>query len=282
MRISTQQMYNNSLSGIQNYQQTINNIQEEISNNKKNDLSPYEKNQVMNETVNISKNSQYMSNIDFLYSKKVTDDTNLDSMGNILMKIKDLAIEFKNQTNNSNDLTAANENYQELKKEFTNILNQKNSNGNYIYSGTTNIQPFTDIYTYNGNQEVNQVMIDDRQSVETNIPGNLIVDNTLNQNFKDLDSFFNGSNKNISIDTLQSSINHISLLRTKLGGQMNTLTNQQSLLENNNINSKNTIENIQGIDYAEEITNLNKSQIALQAMYKISSSINQTNLFNFL
>lgn len=35
MRISTQQMYNNSLSGIQNYQQTINNIQEEISNNKK-------------------------------------------------------------------------------------------------------------------------------------------------------------------------------------------------------------------------------------------------------
>lgn len=282
MRISTQQMYDNSLSGIQGYQQTINNIQQEMSNNRKSNLSSYETVKVMNETVNISKNSQYMSNIDYLQSKKSTDDTNLESMGNILMKIKDLTIQFKNQTNNSNDLAAGNQNYQELKKEFTNLLNQKNSNGNYIYSGTNNVQPFTDVYTYNGNQEINQVMIDDKQTMETGIPGNLIVDNTLNQNFKDLDNFFSGSSKNISIDNLQSSVDNISLLRTKVGGQMNALTNQKNLLEDKNINSKNTIENIQGIDYAEEITNLSKNQVALQAMYKISSSINQTNLFNYL
>ena len=282
MRISTQQMYSNSLSGIQNYQQSINKVQEEISNNKKSDLSPYEKSQVMNETVEISKNSQYMSNIDFLQSKKETDDTNLESVNNILMKIKDLVTQFKNGSNNQSDLAAGNEIYQELKNGLVNLLNQKNSNGNYIYSGTTNVKPFNDIYSYNGNQEINQIMIDDGETIELNIPGEKIVDKTFIKNFQDLDNFFSGTSKTISIDNLQSSINNISLLRTKLGGQLNRLTNKQDALDNSNTNSKNIVENIQGIDYAEEITTLNKNQVALQAMYKIASSINQTNLFNFL
>ena len=275
-------MYSNSLSGIQNYQQSINKVQEEISNNKKSDLSPYEKSQVMNETVEISKNSQYMSNIDFLQSKKETDDTNLESVNNILMKIKDLVTQFKNGSNNQSDLAAGNEIYQELKNGLVNLLNQKNSNGNYIYSGTTNVKPFNDIYSYNGNQEINQIMIDDGETIELNIPGEKIVDKTFIKNFQDLDNFFSGTSKTISIDNLQSSINNISLLRTKLGGQLNRLTNKQDALDNSNTNSKNIVENIQGIDYAEEITTLNKNQVALQAMYKIASSINQTNLFNFL
>lgn len=282
MRISTQQMYFNNLYGIQNYQQNINKLQEELSNNKKNDLSPYEKVQVMTENIEISKNSQYMSNIDFLQSKKETDDTNLDSINNILMKIKDLVTQFKNGSYNSNDLVSGKESYQELKNGVVNLLNQKNSNGNYIYSGTTNVLPFSDIYTYNGNQEINEVIIDDKETMELNIPGQKIIDNKLLQNFKDLDNFFNGTFKTISIDNLQDSINNISLLRTKIGEQLNRLTEKQNDIDVSNINSKKLIENIQGIDYAEEIMNLNKNQIALQAMYKISSSINQTNLFNFL
>lgn len=275
-------MYNNSLYGIQSYQQNINKIQEELSNNKKTDLTPYEKVKVITEDVEISKNSQYMSNIDFLQAKKETDDTNLDSINNVLMKIKDLVTQFKNGTNNSSDLVAGNESYQELKNGLVNLLNQKNSNGDYVYSGTTNKLPFTDIYTYNGNQEINEIMIDDKETMELNIPGQKIVDNKLLQNFKELDNFFNGTSNSISIDNLQESINNISLLRTKLGGQLNRLTEKQNYLDVSNINSKKLIENIQGIDYAEEITNLNKNQIALQAMYKISSTINQTNLFNFL
>lgn len=282
MRISTQQMYFNNLYGIQNYQQNINKLQEELSNNKKNDLSPYEKVQVMTENIEISKNSQYMSNIDFLQSKKETDDTNLDSINNILMKIKDLVTQFKNGSYNSTDLVSGKESYQELKNGVVNLLNQKNSNGNYIYSGTTNVLPFSDIYTYNGNQEINEVIIDDKETMELNIPGQKIIDNKLLQNFKDLDNFFYGTFKTISIDNLQDSINNISLLRTKIGGQLNRLTEKQNDIDVSNINSKKLIENIQGIDYAEEIMNLNKNQIALQAMYKISSSINQTNLFNFL
>ena len=138
MRISTQQMYNNNLYGIQNYQQNINKIQEELSNNKKNDLSPYEKVQVMTENIEISKNSQCMSNIDFLQSKKETDDTNLDSINNILMKIKDLVTQFKNGSYNSTDLVSGKESYQELKNGVVNLLNQKNIIGNNIYQGTKN------------------------------------------------------------------------------------------------------------------------------------------------
>jgi flagellar hook-associated protein 3 FlgL len=190
MRISTQQIYNNNLYGIQSYQQNINKIQEELSNNKKTDLTPYEKVKVITEDVEISKNSQYMSNIDFLQAKKETDDTNLDSINNVLMKIKDLVTQFKNGTNNSSDLVAGNESYQELKNGLVNLLNQKNSNGDYVYSGTTNKLPFTDIYTYNGNQEINEIMIDDKETMELNIPGQKIVDNKLLQNFKELDNFY--------------------------------------------------------------------------------------------
>lgn len=282
MRISSGQMYDSVLNGIKKYQVESNQIQKDIANGYRSDISTVDKIKVMNDNVTISKNAQYISTIDNLNVKYNKNDTDLDNINNSLMKIKDLITQGLNSTNTTSDLNNIKEQYNSLKNNIENILNQKNEIGNYIYSGTTDVKPFTSLLSYNGNNQKNQVYISDNQLIDTNIAGSEIINANGQSTINSIDTMFqNGSLNASALDDLQSMIDNVSLVRTKVGSQLNVIDNSKSYYEKDTLNLQEEIENLQGIDYASSITKLNQNQNNLQALYKIQASNNKS-LFDYM
>ena len=202
-----------------------------------------------------------------------TAEGGLATVGNMLQRMRELAVQAVNSTNQSGDLSAMDKEYQQLANEIGRTLKDTQFNGVSILQMTADAATFqvgansTQVITIGSadlnatggaNTALGAVMID-----ATNTGGNAalnIADNTANS---------------AQIDALDAAIQAVNEQRASLGAVQsrfdNTISNLQSSVENQTAAKG----RIKDADFATESANLSRSQILSQASTAMIAQANQ-------
>lgn len=167
MRISTIQAYNNSVGGLQRNYGSVTRTQEQISTGKR-ILTPADDPVASVRLLQLSQeqslNDQYKSNITAAKNNLTTEESILDSVGNVIQRIREIAVEAGNGARDDSDRKALATELGQREDELLNLLNSKDASGKYLFSGSQgDQQPFVrnadGTYSYQGDESQRQVQI---------------------------------------------------------------------------------------------------------------------------
>jgi flagellar hook-associated protein 3 FlgL len=87
---------------------------------------------------------------------------------------------------------------------------------------------------------------------------------------------------NSAINNIDQALNQTSNVRATVGGRINSITTQQSVATSQQTQLKQSISNLQGLDYAQAITTLDQQNVTLSAALQAYSLTQGLSLFKFL
>jgi flagellar hook-associated protein 3 FlgL len=208
----------------------------------------------------------------------------------------------------NNDSTGLMEAVQSVFDQASQILNAKDSNGNYLFGGEKdNVPPFnvtslsqlagladvSDAFS-NGTQK-KSVMVADGQPVQIGVLAS-DVGTQLMQTLKDIATFNAGTDGNMSgvltgtqatflsneVPVSSAASSSLNLVTASNGIVYNRLTDAADQQDAMSTLYKGFVSNIEDVDMGTAITQLNQNQTALQAALQVTAQLGQISLLNYL
>ena len=147
MRISTGQIFQQSLAAMLNQQSALLKTQQQIATGKTLS-SPSDDPVAAVKILNVERESnlleQYIGNAGTTVSKLRVEEGVLQGAGNVLQRIRELAVQGLNDTNTQSDRADIAQEIIQLNEELLSLANRQDANGDYLFSGfSTNTQPYT-------------------------------------------------------------------------------------------------------------------------------------------
>ena len=186
MRISTGQIFQQSLAAMLNQQSALLKTQQQIATGKTLS-SPSDDPVAAVKILNVERESnlleQYIGNAGTTVSKLRVEEGVLQGAGNVLQRIRELAVQGLNDTNTQSDRADIAQEIIQLNEELLSLANRQDANGDYLFSGfSTNTQPYTSTgASYTGDEGQRNIQIGPNVLVETNDPGNAIFEAQYNE-----------------------------------------------------------------------------------------------------
>eukprot|EP01093_Parvamoeba_rugata_P011433 TRINITY_DN3141_c0_g1_i1.p1 TRINITY_DN3141_c0_g1~~TRINITY_DN3141_c0_g1_i1.p1 ORF type:complete len:411 (-),score=108.87 TRINITY_DN3141_c0_g1_i1:204-1436(-) len=168
MRLSNNQMYQNSLNSILNNQQNVNKAQEQVNTQKRVLTAaddPSATARALLYTDRIQTNEQYSKNITMLTSRLKTQDSVLENIKGSLEKAYTLAIQAGNGVYTDIDREGIAEELKSIQSSVLDLMNAKTEDGKYIFSGyqdntqTYSLDSSTGKYVYGGDQGQHKIKV---------------------------------------------------------------------------------------------------------------------------
>lgn len=253
-----------------------------------------------------ARNDAYKAATDLATTQADMQDTHLTSLNTLVTQLKKAVSDAVA----NNDPTTLMGQVQSIFDQATAILNSKDANGDYLYSGGKTDAPPVTVSSlsalvalpatsgaFNNGTDKKSVQVADGQTISFGLTASDI-GTGLMQALKDIAGFdagaggnFNGSN---SLSQAQNNFltNQISSVGT-VAVNLNTTAAQNGYAFNQLENASTTqdsmatlytgfINNIQKTNMAEAATQLSLNQTALQAVLQVTSGLNQLTLLNYL
>lgn len=179
MRISTSYIQQQSVDAMLQKQTELAKTQEQVSTGQR-ILSPSDDPIAAVRVLGIDRDlnliEQYQSNADMAEAKLSVTDGVLASATDVLQRIRELAVQGLNDTNDDNARAAIADEMVQLKESLLSIANTTDANGEYLFSGyQTNTQAFDNsTYAYNGDSGQRNIRVGSGFLVEINQPGDEI------------------------------------------------------------------------------------------------------------
>ena len=188
----------------------------------------------------------------------------LNEVHSMLQRMSELSVQAANGTNDTTDRNSINDEIQQLKTEIQRVGSTTQFNKMNILDGTfsTKANKLLQVGA-NANQTI-QIDIDALQSV---------VGSSLKPNLKTETA----TNAQSAIGVVQSSIEKLSKLRSKLGAVQNRLEHTVANLDNISENTQSSESRIRDTDMAEEMVQYSKNNILQQAGQSMLAQANQAN-----
>lgn len=251
----------------------------------------------------LSKQDSYQNSLNTIKARLQGEDTTLKSVTDLLVRAKEIAVQGANDTLSFSDRKSLGTELQALRDQLLSLANTRDSNGNYLFSGSRVKQPaFVETANgspvYMGDQTHMNVRVGEQHSIPINRTGTdafVTIARTDNQGqvngvgfFESLDNLISGlktSNGNDirrgagEMDNLQQGV---SLAQAQIGTNLNVVDQQTSVLEDTTLNLKTTLSSIEDLDYASAITKMNQQMLSLEAAQSSFAKVSQLNLFNYL
>lgn len=182
MRISTTQFYTQGVQSFANQQAKIATLQEQISTGtriSKPSDDPAASARVLELEQVISLNEQFQVNIELAENRLGLEETTLGSVTNILQRIRELALQANNASQDSISRRAISFEIDELQEELLSLSNTIDANGDYLFAGhQSKTQPFTANTTgainhidFNGDQGERFINISQSRKINVDISG---------------------------------------------------------------------------------------------------------------
>lgn len=168
MRLSNNQMYQNSLNSILNNQQNVNKAQEQVNTQKRVLTAaddPSATARALLYTDRIQANEQYSKNITMLTSRLKTQESVLESIKGSLERAHTLAIQAGNGVYTDIDREGIAEEIKSIQSSVLDLMNAKTEDGKYIFSGyqdntqTYSLDSSTGRYVYGGDQGQHKIKV---------------------------------------------------------------------------------------------------------------------------
>jgi flagellar hook-associated protein 3 FlgL len=241
-----------------------------------------------------SQTDQYLQNTSNLEGMFQTADSTLSSVVTALNQAISLGTQGANGDLSDSDRQAIALQVQGIQNQIVQLANTSYE-GNYIFGGTaTQSAPFTLDATqpsgvaYNGNSGVNNVEIAPGSTIKTNVPGNQIfmgasgsVMGSLQQLVTALQS---GDTDAIGTATAQvnTSLNYVSQQRVFYGSAVDQLNDNQTSLQQEQVNLTAQDNTLVAADMAAAATGLSQEQTQRSATLAALAQIIPQSLLNYL
>ncbi|MCO8163419.1 flagellin domain-containing protein [Pseudomonas sp. 21LCFQ010] len=191
----------------------------------------------------------------------------LQESTNILQRMRELAVQSRNDSNSSTDRDALNKEFKQMSDELTRIANSTNLNGKNLIDGTASTMTFQ-VGSNTGSS--NQITLTLSSSFDASTLG---VGSTIT--IAGSTSAAAETNFSAAIAAIDSALSTINSTRADLGAAQNRLTSTISNLQNINENASAALGRVQDTDFASETAQLTKQQTLQQASTSVLAQANQ-------
>lgn len=188
----------------------------------------------------------------------------LNEVHSMLQRMSELSVQAANGTNDTTDRSSINDEVQQLKTEIQRVGSTTQFNKMNILDGTFSA----------GANKLLQVGANANQTIRIDIDAlQSVVGSSLTGNLKTETA----TNAQSAITVVQSSIEKLSKLRSKLGAVQNRLEHTVANLDNISENTQSSESRIRDTDMAEEMVQYSKNNILQQAGQSMLAQANQAN-----
>jgi len=204
-----------------------------------------------------------------------TADGAMIEVGNMLQRMRELAVQGGNGTLSSTDLTALNTEFVALQTEIERIADNTQWNGDNLLDGTAGTNG---LMTFQVGYEANQTITVNLGDLQTDGDGTYSAGIAAGGVFtNDISAIVINTvaDANTSLTALDVSIAGLDAKRSVIGSALNTLEFAVDSLSNARQNAQAARSRIADTDYATETTELARTQIIAQAATAMLSQANQ-------
>jgi flagellin len=203
------------------------------------------------------------SNVEDASSMLSTADGALESMVDIVGRMKDLATQAANDTYSDDDRTAMQTEYDDLAAQLGDVQKNTSFGGTDLLSSTGLL----------GAGEVSfQVGASSSETLKVDISTELTSVST-SVTTSTADTLDSAANASTTIDNLDTLLTNVSAVRSSVGASINRLDYISDNLTNMQENTDTAIGNIMDADYAAETAEMSKQQLLEQAGISVLGSV---------
>jgi flagellar hook-associated protein 3 FlgL len=247
---------------------------------------------------NISLTEQYQGNADAAENKLSVTDGVLSTAVDILQRIRELAVQSLNDTNDAGARSGIAAEIEQLNASLVSLANTTDANGEYLFSGyqskTQAFDPTT--YAYGGDDGQRSLRVGSGYLVEISEPGSDIfistnIDSTTQSMFQTIDDYVTALNAN-NVTTspnnadflanIDNAMDNVLGAQTRIGSRLNGIEQQRAVNEATIASLEVNASQLKDLDYAEAITRLNAQSVGLQAAQQAYVKVQGLTLFNFI
>ena len=251
----------------------------------------------------LSRQESYAKSLDGLSSRLSIQGSTLENASEALIRIKELAIQANNATNDSSSRLLLATEMGAMRDQLLSLANGRDLNGKFIFSGSRmNTPPFAantqGQMVYQGDQTRMLQAIGDQRSLAMNRPGSqtfVRVVRTADDGsssgvgfFQSIDELIAGVTSSNS-SAMQRGLAEVDdlhrgvvLAQAQTGTDMQVIEQQNAMLQDTQLTLKSALSNLEDLDYASTITQMKKQMLALEAAQSSFVKISQLSLFSYL
>ena len=251
----------------------------------------------------MARQDSYADTLAAVNTRLQDEESALQGVSNMVVRIKEIAIQSASDTLGPADRKVLAVEMQGLRDQILSMANAQDSSGTYLFAGSRVDQPafaengFGDV-TYQGDQTRMRVSVGDQRTVQLNRSGSEAFVRVVRTDTKgvatgigffqaidQLTAAVQGSNRmnmQRGIGEMDALQNGLTLALAQVGTDMNVADAQTAVLEETRLSLKTTLSNIEDLDYAEAIGQMNKQMLSLEAAQSSFGKISKLNLFNYL
>ena len=252
----------------------------------------------------IGRNDNYSKALDTIQARLDTESTTLSSASDVLIRIKELAIQANNGTQGNTSRAAIATEMKGLRDQLLSLANSTDTTGNYIFSGSkVNTPAFAEnsgVVTYQGDQTHMKVAVGDQRTIAINRPGSTAFVRVVRTEggvssgtgfFQAIDDLITGVKATdgsgsvamqrglTEMDALHQGV---VLAQAQSGTDMKVVEQQRAVLDDTKLSLKTTLSNVEDLDMATAITQMQKQILSLEAAQSSFAKVSQLTLFNYI
>ncbi|HDX8360896.1 TPA: lateral flagellar hook-associated protein LfgL [Aeromonas veronii] len=239
--------------------------------------------------------AQYQKNIANAKSQLSQGELQLDTMTNMLMRLRELTQTAANGSLSEDDRKAVASEVAIIKDGLLDLANARNESGSSLFSGskvdqTTLVKTVTGDYSYQGDNLVREVTIAKGVTVGLNQTADQLF-LTPDDFFKRLDSMVTAMNTGAPdaadqaramLDRSATLQDNISQMVSSIGARINLLDQVDEGHAEKGIYSQEVSNQIESLDYAAAVTQQAHVLMALQVQQQAFAKVNGLSLFNYM
>ncbi|AXQ47372.1 flagellin domain-containing protein [Pseudomonas vlassakiae] len=187
---------------------------------------------------------------------------------NILQRMRELAVQSRNDTNSKDDRDALNKEFAQMSDELSRIAKSTQLNGKNLLDGSAGVLTFQVGSNSGANNQIS-IRLDsgfDAQTLSVDSAAIAITGST---------SAEAEASMNAALDAIDKALQTINTTRADLGASQNRLTSTVNNLQNINENAEAARSRVQDTDFAAETAQLTKQQTLQQASTSVLAQANQ-------
>lgn len=179
MRISTAQLFTNTLATLRQKQTQLADLQTALATGKRVSQpadDPIGAGRILQVRALTDRLAQYQSNLNQADARLVLEESTLDHSGDVLDRAREIVLASLNGINDSETLAIYAGEVRQLREQLLSLANTQDANGEYLFAGTRSLtRPFSPdasgAVAYLGNAEQRFVNISDNLTVAMTDPG---------------------------------------------------------------------------------------------------------------
>jgi flagellar hook-associated protein 3 FlgL len=300
MRISTSWIFQQGVNAMLEQQTTLAKTQQQLATGKRilapsDDPSASTRVLELDQLIDTSK--QYQRNSDYAEARLSLEETVLADVGDVLQRIRELAVRANNDTLSAGDRKAIAVEVRINLDGLLQLSNSKDATGEYLFSGyRTGTQPFSDNgagnYSYDGDQGERSLQIGPTRQVSVGDSGDNVfmkVDNGAGGIGSMFEAVYDlavdleaNAPSATTLTRLDSAIDEVLNTRASIGARLNTIDSQRSMNDSFDLLLQENRSTLEDLDYAEAVSRFERQLLALQASQQSFVKIEGLSLFNYL